>query len=749
MSRLDRVRKLLRTKIVVWGPEGAGKTLFVLSLRRRIDPDERLRVYSVNSSGERTLFFDLLALEEFSLGPVRVRTRIVAMPGASEGAAARARLLDDADAVVFVAESQRSDMESNRASLAELEAALWAKRIDPRKVPMVWAFNKQDLPDVAPSAEAKWVLSARDAPAFETVAATGEGIVEVFREALRRVIEAAVDQHALPAGDPDEATIAKVLPERAPSRAASRQGEERRAVIHIGAEEEEEAGHEADPLANSLQAQLALAEICSESDVQLRLLQERNRELMAINRVVRSIVGSTDVENLLVVILDAAADHLRVSHASCVVYDATDRSSLQTHVLGFGRDPVLDLPEGPAAEFFGLLQKSDGPIPLDRGRNEELLQALRGADGRIVRAVFAPVKNGDHAVGWIGAYRLEDEPLPGAQALIFLSSIARFAALGTERIALLEQARRFSARLEEEVRERTNLLEMANAKIRALNRGLEARVAERTKALEEANHALRVARAEAVRADRVKGMGHFAASLAAEIDAPAKAVGETIARIRASLEDLRGRVASGRAPEALESLDALETALARGEEESRRIQGVVGGLRRLGTPARASGAFSVNGAVADALTLMEERVKRCAEVDLRLGTVPEIPGDAHELGHLVHSLVTAAVEAIEAKGGRGRVEITTYASGGRASLAIRDTGAGIPEAMLPRIFEPFFAGRGGESLPSAAALQAAYQTVTRHEGTIKVRSKVGEGTSVTVLLPLARAEAKDARPSGV
>jgi len=752
MSRLDRYRKLLRTKIVYWGPEGSGKTRSLLELRRQIDPEDRLRLYSVNGAGERTLFFDLLALEEFPLGPLRVRTRVVAVPGGAEAAAARARLLEGVDVIVFVAESQRGEMEANRASLAELEAALWARRIDPLTVPIVWAFNKQDLPEAAPPAEARWVLSAREGPAYETDAASGAGLAECFREAFRRMVEGAAASLALPSGDVETALDSKLLPALVRGNAARpgwRSDEERRVVVHVGepaaAEEAEGSGEaepEHDPLASALDAQVALAELCADGDVQQRLLQERNRELMALNRVSRSILGAMEIENLLMVLLDATTEHLRVSHASCVVFDPADPQNLQTHVLGFGRDPILEIEEAPAAAFFRLLSESDGPIPLDRDRNEGLLYAVRAADGRVVRAVFAPIKTTDKPAGWIGIYRLEDAPLLGAQGLLFLSSVARLAAIGLERIALVDRVQRFSAKLEAEIRERTSLLEMANAKIRALNRGLEARVAERTRALEDVNLTLRAARADAARGARLREMGQLAAAFSEEVEGPANQLRERLAGLKGSLDDLRGKVAAGRAEEALLSLEGFEKELSACEVGSARIGGVVKGLRRFGETPRPNAPFALNAAIADALTLMEERIRRCADLDLRLGSLPEMRGDALELSHVVLAVLGNAVEGLERRNARGSLEITTFAAGGRVTLLVRDTGAGIPEERLARLFDPLADAKGPEA-SVGLGLHAAYQTVLRHQGTIKVRSKVGEGTTVNVVIPVEPARADE------
>ena len=75
MSRFERARNLLHAQFVYWGPSGSGKTATLTNLRRFLDPEERFRIYSVAGTDGSTLSFDLMPVEEFKLGPCRVRAR--------------------------------------------------------------------------------------------------------------------------------------------------------------------------------------------------------------------------------------------------------------------------------------------------------------------------------------------------------------------------------------------------------------------------------------------------------------------------------------------------------------------------------------------------------------------------------------------------------------------------------------------------------------------------------------------------
>jgi signal transduction histidine kinase len=171
------------------------------------------------------------------------------------------------------------------------------------------------------------------------------------------------------------------------------------------------------------------------------------------------------------------------------------------------------------------------------------------------------------------------------------------------------------------------------------------------------------------------------------------------------------------------------------------VTAVLASLKRFGGGPGASDRFSLNAVVADAVTLVEERLRASAELELRLGTVPEIRGDGLEVGHVVLALLTNAIEAVEKKGVRGHVAVTTYVASGKATLVVRDDGTGIDEKVLERAFEPFVTTKEGQ--PSAGlGLHSAYKVIQRAGGTIRIRSRPGDGATVTVLMPLQESPVK-------
>jgi two-component system NtrC family sensor kinase len=99
------------------------------------------------------------------------------------------------------------------------------------------------------------------------------------------------------------------------------------------------------------------------------------------------------------------------------------------------------------------------------------------------------------------------------------------------------------------------------------------------------------------------------------------------------------------------------------------------------------------------------------------------------------------VNAAQAVNDQGEVTISTRLEGNCVSVAISDTGTGIPEAELSKIFDPFFTTKPvGEG--TGLGLSTSYGIVERHGGTIAVVSKVGTGTTFTVKIPILAAKSE-------
>ncbi|MHA1615735.1 MAG: GTP-binding protein [Candidatus Njordarchaeales archaeon] len=168
-----------RFKIVFYGPSMAGKTTMVKALYNRILGLKKGRIHSVEDPSGRTLYFDYMPL----LTKGKVLFDVYTVPGQKRHKRQRRVILEGADAVVFVADSDPEAINENVYSINELREFLGKKW---GEIPVVIALNKRDLPDALPETVLLRTLRIdRPLPVFRTIAIDGKGVKRVFQEAAR------------------------------------------------------------------------------------------------------------------------------------------------------------------------------------------------------------------------------------------------------------------------------------------------------------------------------------------------------------------------------------------------------------------------------------------------------------------------------------------------------------------------------------------------------------------------------------
>jgi signal transduction histidine kinase len=131
-------------------------------------------------------------------------------------------------------------------------------------------------------------------------------------------------------------------------------------------------------------------------------------------------------------------------------------------------------------------------------------------------------------------------------------------------------------------------------------------------------------------------------------------------------------------------------------------------------------------------------------VQMDIGVSARILGHPDQLSQAFLNLIHNAIQAISEKG-HVRIMVDPTESG-HVRVLIRDDGQGIAPADLPRIFEPFFTTKkSGEG--TGLGMSICRRIIENHGGTIQVSSRLGQGTDVTVQLPVSRE--RQARDEGV
>jgi len=185
MVQINMAAREITLKVVYYGPALSGKTTNLQQLHQLIDPASRGKMVTLDTSDDRTLYFDFLPIQFGAGKGVSVKIKLFTVPGQVMHKSTRKVVLAGADAIAFVADSQRASASANAYSWRDMEANLRANGIDFDAIPKVVQFNKRDLPDVKPLQEIR--KSWGDIPTHPAVAMRGEGVLETFRELLRRL----------------------------------------------------------------------------------------------------------------------------------------------------------------------------------------------------------------------------------------------------------------------------------------------------------------------------------------------------------------------------------------------------------------------------------------------------------------------------------------------------------------------------------------------------------------------------------
>ena len=177
-------------KIVYYGPGRSGKTSNLQYIHRRVPVERRGEMMSLATHGDRTLFFDFLPLDLGTISGFTTRFQLYTVPGQVYYRSTRRLVLQGADGVVFVADSQRRQMDENLESYRDLHEALAEHDLDAREIPLVLQYNKQDLPPelVCSPEELDELLNFRNVPRYRADALAGLGVFETLRRTSELVL---------------------------------------------------------------------------------------------------------------------------------------------------------------------------------------------------------------------------------------------------------------------------------------------------------------------------------------------------------------------------------------------------------------------------------------------------------------------------------------------------------------------------------------------------------------------------------
>jgi signal recognition particle receptor subunit beta len=183
VSLVNYSTREITCKIVYYGPGRSGKTTNLHYIYGQVPTDRKGKMVSLATQTDRTLFFDFLPLDLGTISGYTTKIQLYTVPGQIYYQTTRRLVLQGADGIVFVADSQARQLEENIESLQDLHANLAEQDIDPRSVPLVLQYNKQNLPRelILDEGTLDDTLNFRGVPHFAADALHGPGVFETLR----------------------------------------------------------------------------------------------------------------------------------------------------------------------------------------------------------------------------------------------------------------------------------------------------------------------------------------------------------------------------------------------------------------------------------------------------------------------------------------------------------------------------------------------------------------------------------------
>jgi signal recognition particle receptor subunit beta len=190
MPLVNYASREITCKIVYYGPGRSGKTTNLQYIHSQVPADRKGSMVSLATQNDRTLFFDFLPLDLGQISGFTTRFQLYTVPGQVYYRATRRLVLQGADGVVFVADSQRRQWEENVESMRDLHENLAEQGVDARAMPLVIQYNKQDLPAelIAGVGELDDALNFRGVPFHSAGAVQGVGVFETLRSISELVL---------------------------------------------------------------------------------------------------------------------------------------------------------------------------------------------------------------------------------------------------------------------------------------------------------------------------------------------------------------------------------------------------------------------------------------------------------------------------------------------------------------------------------------------------------------------------------
>ena len=305
----------------------------------------------------------------------------------------------------------------------------------------------------------------------------------------------------------------------------------------------------------------------------------------------------------------------------------------------------------------------------------------------------------------------------------------------TEKIAAGDLSQRASVKADAELERLAvafntmcDSLEKTQKELESHNQNLERKVKERTRKLEEAQK-------QVIQSEKMAAVGQLAAGVAHELNNP---LGGILGYAQFAMEQLKN---TGISEEKAEGFERYLTDI---EVQARRCKMIVKNLLKF---SRSSdklefGVVDINAALEETFVFTSHQLGM-NDIELTKNLQEDLPPVKGNVNLLQQVFTNILINSMQSMPDGGILTVVTRTNrpvgefGGSVDISFSDTGTGISEDIKSKIFEPFFTTKKvGEG--TGLGLSVSYGIVRDHGGDIKIDSKVGEGSTFTVVLPILK-----------
>ncbi|MBN2430577.1 MAG: hypothetical protein JXQ27_03845 [Acidobacteria bacterium] len=743
MAQILHADKEIKLKIVYYGPALSGKTTNLIYIHQVLFPSQKVKLFSINTGDDRTLFFDLLPLELGRVSGYNLTLQLFTVPGQVRYDQTRRAVLNGADGVVFVADSNIDQDDANQESFDNLKINLAVNAIDFDTTPVILQYNKQDLKEIHSVAEMDRRFNKDKLPSFGANALAGVGVLQTLKQAITRVlenfnkefpelsmteIENKIDRSfdAVLDAYQKRSQVVEKIPDAETAFAQTLKNH----AHNIQVMESRSDLDQEHFLDKAVETNIKLAELYHQLNDTSVQLQQKNRELTILGEINQALTGDFAPEKLPHMIFRSILMSFETANGVFLAAKTGAKELTEKYLSGFNHDPLHNIltlyGDSVASQLFALGQ----PLMFNAFDYEDVVIPGKPVDQlaaqlrkfKIMAFMSLPIAAGKIRFGLLNIYQLVDESSVlqawNQEHLHFATRLGATLTLALERTSLPRHAPAAPS------------VDTENGDARQIRRRLEALTAQNRDCQR------RLAKLETffepvlrmdVRRDLL--LGNFMSEISKPISSILMA-GKVLEKF------------------GIHSEENLSRFLQVSRDESARLNHILekfeGGTDKYFDAADFNTeVFAVDDLLqpVQGVYLPKIEQKRLLWRQDIPDDLPRIRGDKEKFQFVLGQFVDNALQFTSTGHIELKLQYNPVYNDRFLVLSVADSGVGIPKADLPKVFDRFFKGvRDTEGSANRFGLGLAFckEIIEFHRGRIWIKSEEGVSTTIYAEIPVAQ-----------